>query len=87
MSARADHLRVLTPQDIPEAQAIIRRLCVLQRDVVDVLDPSNHHAADCFCGEQGFWPLKDASYFRNELLAIDFIEQAVREKLAAQEAS
>ena len=68
------------PMDVPEAQAMIRRLCELQAEVSSVL--GYDHAADCFCGEDGFWPLRHPSDYRNEGLSVEFIEKATREALA-----
>jgi hypothetical protein len=45
------------------------------------------HAADCFCGEGGFWPLRDASDYKNEELAIDFIVEAVNAAIIQASAS
>lgn len=68
------------PMDVPEAQQMIRRLCELQAEVSNVL--GYDHAADCFCGEDGFWPLRHPSDYRNEGLSVEFIEKATREALA-----
>lgn len=63
------------PREVPKAHAIIRRLCALQAYVVtEILD--HDQPADCFCGDEGFWPLKDADDFRNAGEAIKFIEDA-----------
>jgi len=65
------------------ADEAIERLCILQRRVI-----KEHfgftRSADCFCGKSGFGPehVRSANY-RNEGHAIEFIEQAVAEKLAA----
>lgn len=66
------------------ANDVIRRLCVLQAKVSGQL--GNVGAADCFCGEGGFW--KSDGYngtfdggYRNDGKAIEFIEQAVAEKI------
>lgn len=70
------------PRDVPAAHALIRRLCALQALVVtDVL--GHDDPADCFCGDEGFWPLENAEQFRNAGKAIDFIQEAT---LAAVEA-
>ena len=72
-------------------QAIIRRLCCLQSEVA-AYQGYHKHSADCFCKEGGFWVTSD-SYsdelfggWSNDGLALEFIEQAVREKLKAMEA-
>lgn len=63
------------PRDVPDAQVVIRRLCALQAHVVtEVL--GHDDPADCFCGDDGFWPLESADGFRNAGKAIDFIEEA-----------
>jgi hypothetical protein len=65
----------LTPLDIPEAHAIIRRLCALQAHVcTEVL--GHDDPADCFCGQEGFWPYSDPDDYRNAGKAIDFIVEA-----------
>jgi hypothetical protein len=67
------------------ADEVIQRLCKLHdevwRQISDGTDP-----ADCFCGKGGFWG--STSYggtfeqgYRNSGKALEFIEQAVREKL------
>lgn len=72
----------------------IERLCKLQAEVwhAHVVDSDS---ADCFCGGGGFWPKPgrrtqpgdyDGTFengYRNDGKCIEFIEQAVREKLAA----
>lgn len=77
------------------AQDVIERLCKLQEEVWNVIDPEGDTAADCFCGKGGFWgPIKgtdpslkmtyDGSEERgycNDLAAIEFIELATREVL------
>lgn len=63
------------PRDVPEAHALIRRLCALQAHVVtEVL--GHDHPADCFCGDEGFWPLDSADDFHNAGKAVEFIEEA-----------
>lgn len=63
------------PRDVPAAHAIIRRLCALQSYVVtEVL--GYDQPADCFCGDEGFWPLEDVDDYRNAGEAIKFIEDA-----------
>jgi hypothetical protein len=67
---------VANPRDVPAAHAIIRRLCALQAHVCsEVL--GYDHPADCFCGDEGFWPLEDPDDYRNDAVAVEFIENAV----------
>jgi len=68
-----------------EAQEAIRRMCELQTEVWEKIN--NGEAADCFCGEKGFWGAEGyggtfAEGYRNDGSAIRFIEDAVREKLS-----
>lgn len=71
------------PRDVPDAHAIIRRLCALQAHVVtEVL--GHDHPADCFCGDEGFWPLASADDYRNAGKAIDFIEEATLAAIQAR---
>jgi len=68
------------------ADDVIWRLCVLQAEVFNHLPDSD--SADCFCGKSGFWGTEgyggtfDKGY-RNSGKCLEFIENAVREKLAA----
>ncbi len=77
-----DHaVREESPFDVPEARALIERLCILQSEVMnDVI--GYEHAGDCFCGGartgRGYWQLGMADHFRNEGLAVDYIERVVR---------
>lgn len=67
---------ISNPREVPEAHAIIRRLCALQAYVVtEAL--GYDYPADCFCGDEGFWPLESADDYRNAGKAIEFIEDAV----------
>jgi|GEM_PF-5829948 len=66
------------------ANDAIRRLCALQAKVSEHVGYS--YSADCFCGEGGFW--KSDGYngtfeggYRNDGKSIEFIEQAVAEKI------
>lgn len=68
-----------------DANEIIERLCALQQEVVDK-HLGYGDSADCFCGKGGFW--KSQGYggtfeqgYRNSGKALEFIENAVREKL------
>lgn len=72
----------MQPQDVFEVREIWARLCKLQARVWEAKTPNGHDAADCFCGESGFWPLKDARSYRNNLYAIEYIERAVDRALA-----
>jgi len=70
-------------------QYAIQRMCQLQEKVAARLDLG---AADCFCGEGGFWKTDkyDGSYeggYRNDFEVIEFIEAAVREKLNLEDDS
>lgn len=74
-------MSIQNPRDVPEAQAIISRLCELQAQVVrEVL--GHDDPADCFCGESGYWPLKGPGYFRNAGKAVDFIVEATLAAIA-----
>lgn len=68
-------MSINNPREVPEAQALIRRLCSLQARVVDEVIGCDI-SSDCFCGDSGFWPLTSAEAFRNAGKAIDFIEEA-----------
>lgn len=60
----------------------IARLCKLQSDVAAHIGDVS--AADCFCGQSGFWNLpgyNPENDYRNDGNAIEFIEQAVNEKI------
>lgn len=66
-----------------DANEVIERLCKLQAEVYAKLDCG---PADCFCGQSGFWGAEgyDGTFdggYRNDGTALEFIEQAVREKL------
>ena len=66
---------------------IIERLCELQQEVVDK-HLGYGDGSDCFCGKGGFWQCEGysgtfESGFRNSGKALEFIELAVREKLAS----
>ena len=63
-----------------DAQDIIRRFCHLQSEVAAKIDCG---AIDCFCGESGYWDVEgyngsEKKGYRNEGIAIAFIENAVR---------
>jgi hypothetical protein len=61
---------------------VIERLCNLHSEAAGYV--GLEYAADCFCGNSGFWhvhgynPERD---YRNEGKALEFIEAAVREKI------
>lgn len=59
-----------------DRQHAIRRMCELQARVAREVSGYSR-AADCFCGESGFHPLKDPDDYRNDFAAIEWIEQAV----------
>lgn len=64
---------------------IINRLCLLQQEVSEHLDDYANTASDCFCGEGGFWGTlgySDEIGFHNDGVSLEFIEAAVREKIA-----
>jgi hypothetical protein len=67
-----------------EAKEIIERLCQLQAEVQQKI--GFEHSADCFCKQSGFWGAVDcggthAEGYRNDGIALEFIEKVVREKL------
>jgi len=73
-----------------EAKDVIERLCKLQGEVFTFLD---NGPADCFCGKAGLWGqassdgIYDGTYehgYRNYGYCLEFIEKAVREKIALQ---
>lgn len=72
-----------------DAQEVIERLCKLQAEVWEaVCNPAE--SADCFCGKGGFWHCEgyDGTFdggYRNSGKALEFIERAVREKIAARQ--
>jgi hypothetical protein len=53
-------------------------MCKLQTFVSEWVF-GHRHAADCFCGEGGFWPLREADSYKNDLKSVEFIEHAVRQ--------
>jgi len=72
-----------------EAKEAIERLCKLQSEVQERVIGFDS-SADCFCGEGGFWKSEGyggtfAEGYRNDGKAIEFIERAVREKIASHE--
>ncbi len=64
---------------------VLERLCKLQADVWQALDPEGSGAADCLCMTSGFWYLdsyrNNPRNYRNDGEALDFIESAVRKAL------
>lgn len=61
---------------------VIERLCALHSEAAQHV--GLQYAADCFCGEGGFWSVEDYDPerdYRNDGKALKFIEQAVREKI------
>lgn len=70
-----------------EARDVIERLCKLQFEVFRATATNLRESADCFCGRGGFWDVRDYDGtvehgYRNDGLALKFIEDAVREKIA-----
>ena len=62
---------------------VIERLCKLHSEAAEHV--GYEYAADCFCGEGGFWSVKGYNPkrdYRNDGKALEFMEAAVREKLA-----
>lgn len=67
-----------------EAKDVIERLCKLTAEVYGQIGYG--HAADCFCGNSGFWGCDKydgtfANGYRNDGVCLEFIERTVREKL------
>lgn len=78
--------------ELLDAGKIVERLCKLQEEVRAFLN--DDLPADCFCGEGGFWSSYPDDYgptheqgYRNAGSCVEFIEQAVREKIASKGAS
>lgn len=74
-----------------DAKDVIERLCKLQAEVVNQIR-GDLEDADCFCGTSGYWGSKSyggtfAEGYRNGGKALEFIEQATREKLASLRAT
>ena len=72
-----------------EAKEVIARLCELQARVGDHV--GWEYAADCFCGKYGLWGIggydgTKANGYRNDGKALEFIEQAVKEKIERESA-
>lgn len=68
-------MSIENPRDVPRAHELIRRLCALQAHVVtEVL--GHDDPADCFCGDEGYWPYDDPDDYLNAGKAIEFIEEA-----------
>lgn len=73
-----------------EAKEVIERFCKLQRLAAEQV--GFVYAADCFCQQSGFWGAQgyggtfDTGY-RNDGKALEFIEQAVREKIERETAN
>lgn len=67
-------------------QKVLERLCKLQEKVMNNIQSNPigwESPADCFCKQGGFWNCenyKDEDY-RNDGKALEFIEDAVKEKL------
>ena len=73
-------MNVANPRDLPAAHALIRRLCALQAHVCSEVIGYDH-PANCFCGDEGFWPYTTAEDYRNDGRAIEFIENATLEAI------
>lgn len=76
-----------TQKETPPLSAndVIERLCKLQSEVRDKI--GRECMADCFCGKSGFWGTRGyggshESGYRHDGKILEFIERAVREKLA-----
>ena len=72
-----------------EAKDAIKRVCELQDKVAAHV--GYEYSADCFCGHGGFWNVQgyDGTFkggYRNDAVAIEFIEAAVAEKIEREEA-
>lgn len=67
-----------------DRQEVLARLCRLQHEVWGVIS-DGQDAADCFCKEGGFWQGEGTWYkeddYRNDCVALDFIENATRKAL------
>lgn len=82
----AEHTkRKVVPADVYEVHQIVARLCRLQDLVSDEVF-GYEYASDCFCGEGGVWPLREAKDYRNDYKAIEFIENAVASALEQEKA-
>lgn len=66
-------------QGIERQKEVIRDLCSLQALVWNCLDPNATTSSDCFCEKQS---MKGESY-RHENLSLEYIRNAVVEKLKA----
>jgi len=69
-----------------DANEVIERLCSLQAEVHSHIGYG--FAADCFCGKGGLWGTEGYGGtvyegYRNDGKVLEFIEAAVREKLAS----
>ena len=61
-------------------EEVIGRLCVLVSSVWRTLDPGHVTASDCFCRDAVFGGVD----YRNEGLALDFIEKAVKNAIESR---
>lgn len=72
----------MAPEEVVEWRAtvipILQRLCELQREV-NQRHMGYDEPNDCFCGTGGFWPRSE--HFKSSGKTVDFIVEAVREKL------
>lgn len=72
--------------DMLDAKDVLARLCKLQEEVWRAMRTGDWDSADCFCGEGGYWGVKDyggthAQGYRNSGDALEYIERVVRESL------
>ena len=71
---------ITNPLNVPRAFQVIQRFCRLQDRVATEI-VGYQYAADCFCGQGGFWPLEDAEDYRNDEKALEWIEEAVEQRI------
>ena len=69
------------------AQEVIEKFCLLQAAALEHIGFDN--SADCFCGKAGFWHCEGyggtfEEGYRNNGAAIEFIRQALIEKIARE---
>lgn len=69
-------------------QEVLNRLCELSEEIYRSIDPECQRPNDCFCGEGGFWTVEryaaNPDRYQNAGHVVEFIEAAVREKLARE---
>jgi hypothetical protein len=65
-----------------DREKVVKRLCMLSGGILNTVY-GYHIPGDCFCGEnQKTWTWEDG--YRYDEKVIEFIEDAVREKIAAE---